>query len=184
LAFLGVCLVSGLAGIQAQPAQVVLLRHAEKPADDAEVHLSPRGRERAQALVSFFSTNTVFLAHGAPVAIYAPRFEGPRHSRRSFETIAPYALHLGLAVRQPYEAEDYSALAREVLNTPAYRGRTVVICWVRDTLPELAQALGVKSGAKNWKSEVFDRIWTIRYHEGKAALKRHPQRLLPGDSPD
>jgi hypothetical protein len=32
----------------AQPAKVILLRHAEKPADPHELHLDERGRERAE----------------------------------------------------------------------------------------------------------------------------------------
>jgi uncharacterized protein YbjT (DUF2867 family) len=168
----------------AQPALVLLLRHAEKPAEESDVHLSARGRERAEALVALLTTNAPFVAHGMPVAVYAPRFEGRRHSRRPFETIAPLARRLGLKVQQPYRAEDYAALAREVLDEPAYRGKTVVICWVRESLPELARALGVKSEVKNWKSEVYDRVWAVIFRPTKVTLKRYPQRLLPGDEVD
>jgi len=57
-----------------QPAQVILLRHAEKSDDPADVHLTARGRERAQALVAllgltgwFGVSRSVFPAQQIPL---------------------------------------------------------------------------------------------------------------------
>src|SRR5690242_11533265 len=39
------------------PAQIVLIRHAEKPADPTNPHLSPAGVNRAERLVAFIKTD-------------------------------------------------------------------------------------------------------------------------------
>ena len=37
-----------------RPEAILLNRHAEKPADEADVHLSPQGKKRADALPDLF----------------------------------------------------------------------------------------------------------------------------------
>ncbi len=85
-------------------------------------------------------------------------------------------------IRAPYPAEEYEALAQEILNQPAYDGKTVVVCWVHTQLPELAKALGIKHKPNQWKDSVYDRIWLITYKGKKVSLSNLPQHLLPGDS--
>jgi len=167
----------------ARPARIILLRHAEKPPSESNVHLSRRGEERARALVGFLTTSPALTTNGLPAALFAPRIK--RHGRgpRPYETLEPLAKHLKLLVQTPYAAEDYAALARYVLQDHACDGKTVVICWVHDFLPELAEALGVRSGPTRWKKTVFDRVWVVSYHDKWASLAVLPQNLLPGDSP-
>jgi hypothetical protein len=57
----------------ARPAQIILFRHAEKPADKANPHLSPEGARRARKLVGFLATNPVVNKYGKPVAIFATK---------------------------------------------------------------------------------------------------------------
>ena len=73
-------------------------------------------------------------------------------------------------------------MAKKVLNDPAYDGKTVVICWVHDYLPQLAEALGVKPKPAPWKNNVFDRVWVITYCGKEGVLSDLPQKLLPGDA--
>jgi hypothetical protein len=166
----------------ARPAQVILLRHAEKPANEADVHLSERGRERAQALVGFLTTNPAVTNRGVPSMLFAPQVIHRGHSRRPSETLEPLAKQLRLSIRTPFLAADYARLAQQVLTSPECDGKTVVICWVHEYLPELAGALGVKPTPPRWKDYVFDRVWIIHGREDKRKLKDVPQRLLPGDS--
>lgn len=166
----------------ARPAQVILLRHAEKPANEADIHLSERGRERAQALVGFFTSNPAVTNRGAPSMLFAPQVTHRGHSRRPGETLEPLAKQLGVSIRTPFLAADYARLAQQVLTSPECDGKTVVICWVHEYLPELATALGVKPTPPRWKDHVFDRVWIIHGREDKTKLKDVPQRLLPGDS--
>ncbi len=164
----------------ARPAEIILLRHAEKPPDESNVHLSATGKERARAIVQFFTTTPALTTNGPPAALFAARPVSRRHSTRPAETLEPLAKHLKLPILMPDTSREYAALARRVLNDPEYDGKTVVICWTHDYLPQLAGAFGVKPGP--WKSHVFDRVWVIRYRGEKASLKDLPQRLLPGDS--
>lgn len=164
-----------------QPAQVILIRHAEKPDDDDNIHLSAQGRLRARALPSLFTHATEFTTHGRPVALFAARPE-LRKSRRAMETLKPTAQRLHRVLQTPYYASNVSTLAATVLHGRAYRGRTVLIVWTQDYLPALAQELGVQD-PPNWDSDVYDRAWVITYDEnGEAQLRDLPQNLLPGDS--
>lgn len=175
-------IVVGLQTGLARPAQIILLRHAEKPPDDADVHLSERGFERAQALVPFLTTNAVFRTNGLPAALFAPKFTRRGHSRRPYETLEPLASHLKLPIQTPYGTEDYRPLARRLLADPACDGKTVVVCWVHDCLPELARELGATLKAKRWKDRVYDRVWLLTLQGEHVSLTSLPQRLLPGDS--
>ncbi len=40
-----------------RPAQIILIRHADEPADPEDPHLSPAGVKRAERLVSFITTD-------------------------------------------------------------------------------------------------------------------------------
>ena len=57
--------------LSAEPAQVIIIRHAEKPDEGNELSLA--GRERAAALAPYFLGETALLRFGPPVAIYVQR---------------------------------------------------------------------------------------------------------------
>jgi len=166
----------------AQPAQVILLRHAEKSEDPADVHLSLKGRERALALVPWLTETRTFLTNGLPAALFATATFKPEHSQRPQETLAPLARHLGQPVQTPFQNREYVALAQNILTNQAYAGKTVVICWVHDYIPQLAAALGVSPMPRKMKADEFDRVLLISFHDEKASLENLPQRLLYGDA--
>lgn len=168
--------------ILARPAQIILLRHAEKPEDESNLHLSAQGKERAQALVQLLTATPVFTTNGLPAALFATQLTLHGHSRRPKETLEPLAKHLKLPIQTPYPAKDYAKLAERVLHDSGYDGKTVVICWVHDFLPQLAHAFGAKPKPADWKHTVFDRVLVITFHGKKVACKNVPQHLLPGDS--
>ena len=177
------CLVmfSALAAF-GQPAQVILLRHAEKPEDEAALHLSPQGARRAQALAEFLGKPNAMTSNAPIAALYATRVTRHSHSQRTGETLAPLAKQLGLPVQMPYTAELYSLLAHDILRNRAYQGRTVVICWTHHDIADLAAALGVRPRPSKWKDNVFDRFWVVRFENGTATLRDLPQGLLSGDA--
>lgn len=153
-----------------RPAQIILIRHAEKPADPADPHLSRAGVKRAERLVSFIMTDPAMTRLGLPVAVFATQTTKHDNGQRTQETVAPLARALKLLVQTPYPGRDYAALAKLILANPAYAGRTVLICWNHDEIPQLAAALGVTPEPPKWKGSVFDRVYVISYHDGKAAL--------------
>lgn len=166
----------------AQPARIILLRHAEKLDDPASLHLSPRGEARARALVLLLGRNSPFTSNAPVAALYATRVTKYDHSRRTGETLSPLSENLGLPVNASFDSDSYSLLARRVLNDPAYRGKTVIVCWTHHNIAQLAGALGVRPQPAPWKDKTFDRLWLIAYHEGQAELSDAPQRLLKGDA--
>ena len=182
LSFLALILCLSVRVSSARPAEIILLRHAEKPPEDSNTRLSTQGKERAHALVQFLTTTPALAQHGMPVALFATQTTPRGHSYRTRETLEPLAQNLKLPIRTPYPAKDVAALAKRILREPAYDGKTVVICWVHDYLPELAEALGVKPKPAAWKHKVFDRVWVITYPDKEASLKNLPQKLLPGDA--
>ena len=167
--------------IWARPAQIVLLRHAEKPADEKNPHLSPRGLERAHELVQRLTASRFLGGSNGPVVLVAPHPTPHARSVRCLETLQPTARQLQLTVESHYAAHDWSRLAQELLTNSAYDGKTVIICWVHDEIPALAAALGVKQ-VPSWSGKTFDRLWIITRAEGRAVLHDEPQHLLPGDS--
>ena len=152
------------------PAQIILLRHAEEPADPDNPHLSPAGVERANALVSFIKTNPAMSRFGPPVAVFASKATKRDNGQRSQETVAPLAKALGLPVQAPYLARNYDKLPKRILGNPAYAGKTVVISWTHEDIPELASDLGVKPRPPKWKGSVYDQVYVISYQNGNATL--------------
>ena len=151
-----------------RPAQIILIRHAEKPTDPANPHLSPAGVERAKRLVSFIKTDSAMARFGLPIAVFATKTTADDNGQRTQETVAPLAAALKLRVQTPYHGKDYAALAKLILSNPAYAGKTVVICWNHEQIPQLAEALGVAPAPPKWKGSVFDVVYVIcvstRFH--------------------
>src|SRR5262249_61579317 len=127
-----------------RPAQFVLFRHAEKPDDDKNPHPSPEGVKRAERLVSFFPSNPMVTRYGPPAAVFATKTTKDNNGQRTQETVAPLAKALKLEVQTPFTGNDYNKLAKLILRTNAYAGKTVLICWNHENLPQLAAALAVK----------------------------------------
>jgi len=161
----------------AQPARIILIRHAEKPEDPEEAHLSPAGQERAQRLVKWLSAGKVLGTNGPPVLLYAPAPTRRGHGVRCLETLQPTASELHQTVFTPYPAADYASLAKEVLNNRIARGKNVVICWIHDYLPAFATSLGVKKMPGKWKSSDFESAYVITFPKGKAKLEMTREKL-------
>ena len=75
-----------------------------------------------------------------------------------------------MSVQTPYHGKDYADLAALILSTSAYAGKTVVVCWNHEKIPELAAALGVTPMPPKWRGSVFDSVYVISYNNGKARL--------------
>jgi len=152
------------------PAQIILIRHADEPDDPTNPHLSPAGVRRAEDLVSFITNDSAMTRFGLPVAVFATRTTKHGNGQRTQETVAPLAGRLELPVQTPFLSEDFAALAKRILRNPAYAGKTVLICWNHEEIPQLVAALGVRPKPPKWKNSVYDRVYIITYQGGKAAL--------------
>jgi hypothetical protein len=169
--------------VWAIPAQVLLIRHGEKPAKGP--NLSPAGQARASALVQLFENDPRFLAFGTPVAIYAAVPTPADPSKREVETVLPLANSLGLQINENFGRDDFSQAAQEIMTDPDYEGKMVLICWDHTVIPEFVAALGVSTPMPAWPPNVFDRVIEINYNPNGQVTSFYnlPQRLMPGDSP-
>jgi hypothetical protein len=70
----------------------------------------------------------------------------------------------------------------DILTNPAYDGKMVLICWVHQDIPALAQDLGATTAPSKW-GKAYDRVWEINYSGGQVSgFQDLPQHLMPGDS--
>lgn len=145
------------------PKQILLMRHAEKPDDLIDPHLSDSGQARAEKLADY-----------VPKDLGVPDFHcasaPSKHSVRPIETITPLSKKIGVPIDSTIADQDCPVLARELLTDPKYDGKLVLICWHHGHLPEFAFALGA-SGANvpnPWDPNVFNLVLKLDYSEGSA----------------
>ena len=166
--------------VWAMPAQVILIRHGEKPEIGKE--LNERGWQRANALPGFFKGNPDVNEFGFPVAIYAMAPKDDEGSVRAIQTVTPLAQVLHQKILSNYKKKSIEALVEEIRTSHAYDGKMVLICWEHKVIPEIALALGLKNGPQKWGS-VYDRAWVLTFKGNEVShFKNVAQHLLPGDS--
>lgn len=167
---------------RAVPAQVLIIRHGEK-VNDGDPDLSEKGRKRAKGLIHLFLEDPRFNIYGPPVAIYAAAPKHSDSSARPEETVQPLADKLHLKVITDFNKKKSVDIANEIYTNPDYNNKTVVICWVHQTITTLAMELGAKEVPEKWRKHAFDRVWRIKYANGAGGpVEDLPEHLLPGDS--
>jgi hypothetical protein len=160
----------------AQPARVILIRHAEKPVDADDPNLSAEGRTHAQQLIFWFSEGKLY-ANSPPAALYAPEPGDRGGGVRCIQTLEPAARHFDLRIRTPHRADEYRNLAKHILRENSLQGKTAVVCWSHTELPALASALGVQPEPPRWKDKDYASAYVITYGNGNARLERVKQKL-------
>ncbi|MCE5316788.1 MAG: histidine phosphatase family protein [Parachlamydia sp.] len=166
------------------PAQVIIIRHGEKPSKGNG--LSLKGEQRADALVAFFQGNAEVLQFGVPAAIFAEQPESDGKHERPLLTITPLSDALNLVPNTSFSKKDITGLTDEIKNNTVYEDKMVLICWEHKEIPSIAATLGANSAPSKWSGKVYDRVWLITYDTGKSSTKTDfanlPQQLLYGDS--
>ena len=175
-AFVAALALSGCTRVRATPAQIIFLRHAEKPAEGPE--LNARGWERAKALATLFTQDARVLEHGPAVVIYAMK----PGSARAVQTMEATARALHVPIKTKYTREQIDDLVGAIEKPKAYDGKTVIVCWEHKKIPEMLKAFGWTAGPKKWNDDTYDRLWVLDFEHGKPVrLRDLPQKLLPGD---
>ena len=171
---------------QAMPAQVMIIRHAEKFEDRHRIHLNPRGQTRAKALAQFFQTDPRVLQHGVAAAIIAQRPSQQKRSVRCEETIEPLAQALGQEVINRFAYGEVTELVEWLRASREWDSKSVLICAAHMDIVPITKALGVSHlGQVVWPHETYDRVWLVDFSptDGKVTSFRDiPQCLLFGDS--
>jgi broad specificity phosphatase PhoE len=161
------------------PATVLLIRHAEKPAEG--IDLAPAGFARAKALPQLFGGAGAAAPHNLPRPDFLFATHLSKNSNRPVETITPLSEALKLPISHDVADKDYATLAAELLSGK-YAGKVVLVAWHHGSLPGFAKALGATPPYDPWPDTQFDRVWRIDYKDGKATLTDLPQGLMAGDS--
>jgi len=185
-----ICLIDLIASLSlpvlAEPARIVILRHAEKL---NRHELCDMGEERANAL------SRQFLGQGAAQSLFANQKPDAflAITLHTIETITPAAQSWNLPVI-PYEVsgrkEDDAEkeaetnqrtqeAARDVLTDPRYDGKTVVMAWEHNhiaksklekeypeeqvTLRQLLHLDQIADVPKTWPDSNYDYFWIVDY---------------------
>jgi hypothetical protein len=151
---------------QAEPASVILIRHGEKPEGKADPHLTAAGRARAARWVGYFTNSP----SPVPDVLLAPLPTKQHASVRPIETLEPLAKSLHLPISTPFASGDYAKLAQQLLTDPQFAGKNVAVCWVHQSLPPFAAALGVDHEPPPWKDADYGGVYRITFVNGKARL--------------
>lgn len=167
--------------VHAKPAQIILLRHAEKPSAKSE-ELSEIGYRRAEALPGVFQSRAELQKFGNPVALFAAGYDPGNSSKRAIQTMTPTARALGLSLQTDFFKGDEEQIAEAILNDSSFDQKTVVICWTHSMLPDLAVALGARKSPAKWKGDTYDRFWVLTESGKGYSFADLPQRALPEDS--
>jgi hypothetical protein len=155
------------------PKTVFIIRHAEKPDDKSDPHLSPRGKQRAAALPRYPFPKLD--------AIFAAKIS--QESSRPVETVTPISADRRIDMGAGVKDKEYLILASQLLSKD-FKGAEVLVCWHHGEIPDLARALGAAVPKDyKWPDTVFDRVWVLTYaDDGSVCRDDRPQKLLPGDS--
>lgn len=147
--------------------RILVMRHAEKPDDPLDPHLSEAGQERAQKLARYLPAT-----FGKPQFLFASAVS--KHSGRPIETIKPLSKECNVAIDTDFADQDYGALAHTLRQTPSYNGALIVVCWHHGNIPSLAHALNAKAGDYRdpWDPSVFNLILQFDFVRDVPALTR------------
>ncbi len=177
-----------------QPLKVMIVRHAEKPADNENRQpplgvneegrhdprsLSPLGWQRAGALAPWFAHATSPLA--MPATLFASHHHGTSHRPR--QTLMPLAGFLKLPIHADIHVGEEKKLAEAVL---ACGDGPVLIAWEHNALPRIPSLLAGPTlrCPTEWPADRFDLAWVLdRDAHGVWRFAQVPQLLLAGDSP-
>ena len=163
------------------PAQIVIIRHAEKPESGNE--LSESGQQRAHLLPIYFNTNEILTDFGKPAAIFAAAPRKIGDSIRCIQTVIPLATNLNLEINQNFTKKNIHDLEEYVMSNPFYFDRTVIICWDHLGIPTMARLFGAMGSPVVWDKNVYDRTWIIRFGRNEATrFINFPQKIFPCDT--
>jgi hypothetical protein len=158
------------AGGGAGELRIVLIRHAEKPADGD--HLSCQGLNRSLAL-----PGVLYPMIGRPDFTYVPAISSGASTGhvRMLETVIPFAVKYNLKIFDNYDEGEVTALTKDILQKKG----TVLVVWDHSRIVSVARGLGVTDNPLVWDSDDYDSIWIITFIGGRAHLEKRRQGLQP-----
>jgi len=128
---------------RAIPAEIFLVRHAEKTADKDDPALTNAGQQRAERLADMLKDTKITQIHSSDYT-------------RTRDTAAPLAAKLGLDV-QIYDPRDLPAMAERLKQSG---GRHLVVGH-SNTTPQLTELIGGEGGAPIIEATEYDRLYYV-----------------------
>jgi len=173
-------------------ANIVLIRHGEKPPDHAIRVLSRMGEDRAAYIGRCGTHSSPALWLGPPTAIMAAKVKRGKSSR-SLQTVIPLARALGLVIEHSVAKDRHKKFAKKALKKLDC-GKTLFVSWEHKEISGLVRALRVpnadtpdfsawplRCGAfhepvsrkhGNRKSSCYDQMWQITLSKETAAQRK------------
>ncbi|MGA3303394.1 MAG: flagellar basal body-associated protein FliL [Methylovirgula sp.] len=170
----------GLAG-----TTILIIRHAEKPADEATggPGLAPAGVARAQDYADYFRH---FQVDGMPLKIDTLIATADSDdSARPRLTLEPLSKALGIPIQQPFADKEVKDLARWLED--GQPNRTILIAWHHGKLPKLLYELGADPDEilpdGEWPPDTYDWVIVLRY-DSDGELSVSKKVMEPADLKD
>ena len=138
-------------------ARIYLIRHGEK-IDDDHVGLSERGKQRAQCVKNFFSTDEHKVDY-----IIAQDYKSNGKRIRPYETVKPLADKLGLTVDHHCDKKDEDCVYDTIKEQSKKGKRSILVCWEHKRLSDIADELDIDD--LDYPDDRFDIVFNIQ--EGK-----------------
>lgn len=175
--------------------KIMLIRHAEKPVDDAQgvgtdgktnaEDLIVQGWQRAGALIGLFDPPAgkgCRTGLATPQHLFAAGVGKHSESLRPEHTVAPLAAKLGIETDTRYLKGDEDKLANAAMTA----GGVVLVAWEHQDIPDIAAAIFPNGPyPRHWPEHRFDVVWVFDRTDGGAGwtFSQVPQLLLAGDDP-
>lgn len=143
-------------------ATLLIVRHAEKPAEKGDPGLAPAGAARAKAYASYFRH---FAVDGAPVHIDTLVASADSdESARPRLTLEPLSAATGLPIQHDFANKEVKDMAHWLEATPH---GNVLIAWHHGKLTKLIEKLGADPAALlpggEWPDDVYNWVIELRY---------------------
>lgn len=181
-----------------QTIKIMIVRHAEKPADSGKPHgvdasgekddesLIVAGWQRAGALAVLFAPSHGALQNPAlvtPEFLFASGVAKHSESERPQETITPLAAKLGLTINtQAIKGQEGQVAALAMAC-----GGFALIAWEHQDIHLIANAImgNDTSVPQTWPGDRFDLVWVFDWNSGtkQYVFSQVPQQVLAGDLP-
>lgn len=177
------------------PTRIMFIRHAEKPQDGVSLgvtasgapdgeSLTPRGWQRAGALVRYFSPVSGECVEGlsTPTVVFAAGVGPHSSSQRPIETVTPLVDFLNTSRPTPFVTshlkDDGDALIADVLS----RDGVILVAWQHERIPALiARIAQAPAVPQKWPDNRFDIVWILDRTPDGWRFSQIPQLLLSGD---
>ncbi|WP_052752912.1 hypothetical protein [Kordia zhangzhouensis] len=161
------------------PKEILLIRHAEKPADSSNENLSIKGYERAAALAYYLPDTFGSIDH-----IFAAGVGHKSHSKRPIETVTPLVERLQKKIHDSFLKYQYQDMISHIFENDTYTDSVILIAWQHTDIEAIATAFGAQNvPSAKWPEDCFDLVWQLSY-TGNAtySLTQTPQLLMYGDT--